>query len=121
MSESTMKHLADNYGIAFFTFYLVIPFYSKQVNNIPLLILILALFLSVYFVITFKIYQHFFTRRHFMIDSACMMAGLLILYFLEIFIFKGSTSYQLMSYMILSLTYLPAAFRFEAMKKLNRQ
>lgn len=56
-----------------------------------------------------------------MIDSACMMAGLLILYFLEIFIFKGSTSYQLMSYMILSLTYLPAAFRFEAMKKLNRQ
>lgn len=119
MSELTMKHIAENYGIAFFTFYLVIPFYSKQVTNIPLVILVMVTSLSFYFVVTFKIYQRFSTRRHFIMDSACMMTGILILYILEVFVFGVSTGYQLMTYMILSVSYLPMAFRFEAMKKMN--
>ena len=101
MSELTLKQLADNYGIAFFTFYLVIPFYSKQVPNLPLLVLIIVVAMSFYFAAAFQIYQQFSTKRHFIMDSAFMLAGLFTLYILEVFIFVNSTGYQLMIYMLL--------------------
>lgn len=119
MSELTLKLLADNYGIAFFTFYLVIPFYSKQISNLPLLLLIIVVAMSLYFVAAFQIYQQFSTKRHFIMDSAFMLTGLLILYLLEIFVFVNSTGHQLMVYMLLSISYLPTAFRFEAIKKMS--
>lgn len=118
MTELTMKQLADNYGIAFFTFYLIIPFYSKHNANLPLLVLIIMAGLSLYFSVQHKIYQQYSTIRHFKTDSALMLIGLFTLYTLEFFVFGKSTSQQLMTYMLLSISYMPTALRYEKIKKL---
>lgn len=113
-----MKQLADNYGIAFFTFYLLIPFYAAQISNFPLIVLVVIICLSVYHRTAEKIYLQFSTKHDFFRDSTIMLMGLMALYLYEFLSLFNPNNYHLMVYMLLSLTYLPSAFRFEKIKKM---
>lgn len=118
MSNQTMERIIDNYGLAFFSFYFVFPFIAKDFDDPSLPLGTIAVLLIIYFRVQHEIYSHFDCKRNLFRNSLIMVLGLTALYTLEVLHFEDLHGYHLMSYFILSITYLPSALQAERCRKM---
>lgn len=116
MSEKTMERIIDNYGLAFFSLYLVFPFLLRGFSDPALPLGTVAVLLILYFRVKYEIYSHFGCKHNLFRNSLIMVLGLVALYTLEI-LFQDDLHDYLMTYFLLSLTYLPSAMQAERCRK----
>lgn len=112
-----MERIIDNYGLAFFSFYFVFPFIAKDYEDPALPLGIIAVLLIMYFRLQYEIYSHFDCKQHLFRNGLLMVLGLTALYTLEVLYFEDLHGYHLLSYFILSITYLPSALQAERCRK----
>lgn len=117
MTEKRLKLCSENYGMAFWLFYMIVPFLMKRTSFVPLFMDLVIVLLAGYLIVMFEVYRACFTTGKFLFDAACMVAGLSLFYWLSFRMGPSSAGFDLTLYLGVAFTYLPTAFRLESRRR----
>lgn len=117
MTEKQSKVFCEHYSIVFWFLYLILPFFFQKFLPLPVYFIWVGLVLAIYFKAMFHVYQAFTSLQMFLLDSASIITGLIIL---NVFVFFGSAASaatDLGIYFLSSMFFMPTALRLESHKK----
>ena len=117
MTEKQLNYFCEHYSIVFWFLYLIFPFFLQKFLPLPVYFILIAFILTIYFKAMYHFYQRFTLLKMFLLDSASIVTGLVIL---NVFVFFGSVASaatDLGIYFLASMFFMPTALRLEVHKK----
>ena len=91
--------------IQFFILYVFVPLLLRKATKYHIYIILIAVFFLILILII--LYHYSKSKKHFMLDAFCMIAGLIFLYLVEYYFYKDTNTFNLVVYGISAISYVP--------------